>query len=203
MRRQSQILGGRNEGAEWGEAGEVSPGEWRPSQMALGDTICPTLNLGPQLTGLWICFVISSEQTPASCSGKKSLLLFKISRPSPPLHFAQVQTTMKISPTQAIHPSLRTAHTNKQTPKTQEAYTVRNLHAYKQTGLLICSRVGGLSPKCRQDIAAVKGEIVQSYLPSTDQGGIPKTELTQLINLPHCCLSQLPSFQATCGIVIF
>lgn len=134
---------------------------------------------------------------------KKSLLLFKISRPSPPLHFAQVQTTMKISPTQAIHPSLRTAHTNKQTPKTQEAYTVRNLHAYKQTGLLICSRVGGLSPKCRQDIAAVKGEIVQSYLPSTDQGGIPKTELTQLINLPHCCLSQLPSFQATCGIVIF
>lgn len=34
-------------------------------------------------------------------------------------------------------------------------------------------------------------------------GGIPKTWLTSLINLLHFCLPQLPSFQATCGIVAF
>lgn len=79
----------------------------------------------------------------------------------------------------------------------------RNLHTRNETGLLMGFRIGGLSPECRQDIAAVKGEIAQAYLTSTDQEGIPKPWLTWLINLAHFSLSQLPPFQATHRIVTF
>ena len=157
---------------------------------------------GSQVFEIVLCYFIRA----GVCSmfrKKKKLLLFKISRLSPTLHFAQVQPTLRLSPIQATQLSLQTAHTSKQAPKTQEAHTVGNAHMGKETGLLICSQAGGLSPECRRDIAAVKGEIAQPYLPSTDQGGIPKTRLIQLINLPRFCLSQPASFQVHVGLSHF
>lgn len=44
----------------------------------------------------------------------------------------------------------------------------------KRTRLLICLQVGGLSAECRGDIAAVKGEIAQDYLPGTEEEGSPR-----------------------------
>lgn len=203
--RQNRTLQRGSGPGEWGEAGEVSLGGWRPPWMALVGANLSNPDAGSQLIGLWNCVVLFhlSRLLPTAHSEKMSAAFSNLPDCLSPSILHKSRPHWNFLSHRLLNPSLKTAHTNKQVPKTQEPCTVGNLHTHKETGLLICLQVGGLSPECRRDIAAAKGEIAWAYLPSTDQGGIPKTWLAQLINLPHFCLSQLPSFQATWGIVTF
>lgn len=178
MRRWSCILGGRNEGGEWGEAGDVSPGGWRPSQTALVEPICPTLNLGPQLSGLWICFVLFhlSRFLP-HVQGEKvcCFLKFPDHLPLSTLHKSKPQWRFLLHRlytrgSEQLTPINRPPRPRRRT--LWEIYTLIN----RQAANMFTGR--GSFSQMQTRYAAVKGEIVQSYLPSTDQGGIPKTKLT-------------------------